>query len=221
MLNRSAISLGLLGLAFYQPSCAGFSHLILVADRRLLRPGLVSAGARSRRRLLPDFWPALRLRSCGYRRRQWQGPQGRDDWNAGSRRAADPCAAESVSVAERVARLNVQFAASSDGGFVTCLCARIAPDGRLTLANAGHLTPYPNGDQIPLDSRLPSASQLIRAMPSPRWFSSPASRSPFFPTARSRRATLPASCSAWRAPERSALNPQVPLPRLRHPRPGR
>jgi hypothetical protein len=52
-------------------------------------------------------------------------------------------------------RLNAQLAATSDGGFVTCLCACIAANGILTLANAGHLAPYRNGEEIPLESGLP------------------------------------------------------------------
>jgi hypothetical protein len=36
MLNRSAISLGLLGSALYQPNCASCSILILVADQKYL-----------------------------------------------------------------------------------------------------------------------------------------------------------------------------------------
>jgi serine phosphatase RsbU (regulator of sigma subunit) len=52
-------------------------------------------------------------------------------------------------------RLNAQLAATSDGGFVTCLCARIAPDGTLTLANAGHLAPYRNGEELAIDNGLP------------------------------------------------------------------
>jgi phosphoserine phosphatase RsbU/P len=64
-------------------------------------------------------------------------------------------AQENLSPAETLFRLNAQLAASSDGGFVTCLCARITGDGKVTLANAGHLAPYCNGEEIPLDSRLP------------------------------------------------------------------
>ena len=41
------------------------------------------------------------------------------------------------------------------GGFATCVCADISEDGELTLANAGHLAPYCNGEEIPLDSSLP------------------------------------------------------------------
>jgi hypothetical protein len=64
-------------------------------------------------------------------------------------------AQETLSPAQILSRLNHQLAASSDGGFVTCLCARLAADGALTLANAGHLPPYRNGEEVPLDSGLP------------------------------------------------------------------
>ncbi len=62
---------------------------------------------------------------------------------------------EGLSPAQILSRLNWQLAASSDGGFVTSLCARIATDGTLILANAGHLAPYRNGREIPLESSLP------------------------------------------------------------------
>ena len=41
------------------------------------------------------------------------------------------------------------------GGFVTCLCAHFAPDGRVRLANAGHLAPYSGGKEVPVESGLP------------------------------------------------------------------
>jgi serine phosphatase RsbU (regulator of sigma subunit) len=41
------------------------------------------------------------------------------------------------------------------GGFVTCLAMRIHADGAVTLANAGHLSPYHNGEEIPLPPSLP------------------------------------------------------------------
>ncbi|HTV81249.1 MAG TPA: SpoIIE family protein phosphatase [Acidobacteriaceae bacterium] len=62
---------------------------------------------------------------------------------------------ETLAPAQVLSRLNAQLVASSDGSFVTCLCARIARDGALTLANAGHLPPYRNGEEIPLESALP------------------------------------------------------------------
>ena len=64
-------------------------------------------------------------------------------------------AQESLSPAQILERVNLLLAGSSDGGFVTCLCSRLDPDGTLTLANAGHLAPYRNGEEIPLDSVLP------------------------------------------------------------------
>jgi len=64
-------------------------------------------------------------------------------------------AQETLSPSRILSRLNVQLAGSSDGGFVTCLVTRIAPDGVITLANAGHLAPYHNGDEIPLEPSLP------------------------------------------------------------------
>ncbi|HVZ82836.1 MAG TPA: SpoIIE family protein phosphatase [Terracidiphilus sp.] len=39
--------------------------------------------------------------------------------------------------------------------FATCLCARIYPDGNVTIANAGHLSPYRDGREIELLPSLP------------------------------------------------------------------
>jgi Stage II sporulation protein E (SpoIIE) len=64
-------------------------------------------------------------------------------------------AQENLSPSQILSRLNSQLASSSDGGFTTCLCARMAPDGSLTLANAGHLAPYRNGEEVQLESGLP------------------------------------------------------------------
>ncbi len=64
-------------------------------------------------------------------------------------------AAEDLPPAQILARLNAQLAASSDSSFVTCLCARIAPSGTLILANAGHLAPYCNGEELALSPGLP------------------------------------------------------------------
>lgn len=41
------------------------------------------------------------------------------------------------------------------GGFATCLCAELSAIGTLTLANAGHLPPYRNGEEMKLDPGLP------------------------------------------------------------------
>jgi len=62
---------------------------------------------------------------------------------------------EELSPAQILTRLNAQLTAASDGGFVTCLCARIGAVGDLIFANAGHLAPYRNGAEIQLESGLP------------------------------------------------------------------
>jgi serine phosphatase RsbU (regulator of sigma subunit) len=64
-------------------------------------------------------------------------------------------AAEGLSPAALLTRLNENLYSASSGGFITCLCGQLSPDGRLTLANAGHLPPYRNGEEIQLESGLP------------------------------------------------------------------
>ncbi len=64
-------------------------------------------------------------------------------------------AAEDLGPAQLLARLNEQIVSTQETGFITCLCVRIAPDGRVTAANAGHLVPYRNGEEIELESGLP------------------------------------------------------------------
>ena len=39
--------------------------------------------------------------------------------------------------------------------FATCLCARIYPDGKMTIANAGHLSPYRDGRELEIPPSLP------------------------------------------------------------------
>lgn len=64
-------------------------------------------------------------------------------------------AAEALRPAELLARLNRQMVQAQDGGFVTCIAARMAADGELTVANAGHLSPYRNGEEITCEAGLP------------------------------------------------------------------
>ncbi len=54
-----------------------------------------------------------------------------------------------------LARLNQEMVRAQDGGFITCLCALVAADGAVVFANAGHLSPYCRGEEIPVDSGLP------------------------------------------------------------------
>jgi hypothetical protein len=64
-------------------------------------------------------------------------------------------AQEDLSPAQILVRLNSQLVGATDGGFITCLCARISVDGSLKVANAGHLAPYCNGKEIDLENGLP------------------------------------------------------------------
>jgi phosphoserine phosphatase RsbU/P len=64
-------------------------------------------------------------------------------------------AAENLGPASLLSRLNLQILDTQDSGFITCLCTRIAADGAVTIANAGHLSSYCGGEEIPTDSGLP------------------------------------------------------------------
>ncbi|MGP8253169.1 MAG: PP2C family protein-serine/threonine phosphatase [Terracidiphilus sp.] len=56
---------------------------------------------------------------------------------------------------EILSHLNRVLNSSQVGGLATCFCVDLAPDGRATLANAGHLAPYWNGEELKLASGLP------------------------------------------------------------------
>lgn len=71
--------------------------------------------------------------------------------------------------------LNSILRSISNGGFTTCLCARISPDGTVALANAGHLSPYRNGDEVEMVPDVPLgiteaayAETCLRLMPGER-----------------------------------------------------
>jgi hypothetical protein len=64
-------------------------------------------------------------------------------------------ATEGMDPAAMLMRLNRQLTETNDEGFVTCLCARIGREGEVTLANAGHLVPYHNGEEVLLEPGLP------------------------------------------------------------------
>jgi hypothetical protein len=54
-----------------------------------------------------------------------------------------------------LARLNERLIGRTQGGFSTALVARIAADGGVAIANAGHLSPYLDGREIELEGALP------------------------------------------------------------------
>jgi phosphoserine phosphatase RsbU/P len=51
--------------------------------------------------------------------------------------------------------LNRGLLGQMQGGFVTCCAARVAQDGKVTIANAGHLPPYMDGAEAPVMAGLP------------------------------------------------------------------
>jgi Stage II sporulation protein E (SpoIIE) len=60
-----------------------------------------------------------------------------------------------VASAELLRALNRILIGRLDGGLVTCCIAHIAPSGGVIAANAGHLAPYRNGEELVLESGLP------------------------------------------------------------------
>jgi serine phosphatase RsbU (regulator of sigma subunit) len=64
-------------------------------------------------------------------------------------------ARESDSPAALLRHLNLVLSDMHVGGFATCFCADISPNGCLTIANGGHLAPYRNGEEIAVENGLP------------------------------------------------------------------
>ncbi len=62
---------------------------------------------------------------------------------------------DSDSPAALLDHLNRGMTEMTLGGFATCLCAELSADGVLAIANAGHLAPYRNGEEISLQTALP------------------------------------------------------------------
>ena len=56
---------------------------------------------------------------------------------------------------EILAAMNQRMLARSQGGFTTCLVARIEANGMAAIASAGHPAPYINGHELPLENGLP------------------------------------------------------------------
>jgi sigma-B regulation protein RsbU (phosphoserine phosphatase) len=51
--------------------------------------------------------------------------------------------------------LNNAVTGRTGGGFITACCARFYPDGRVVIANAGHIAPYIDGREVQLENSLP------------------------------------------------------------------
>jgi hypothetical protein len=61
----------------------------------------------------------------------------------------------SQSPGEILTAMNERMLGRSRGGFTTCLVLLAALDGTVTVANAGHISPYLNGRELPLENGLP------------------------------------------------------------------
>jgi hypothetical protein len=62
---------------------------------------------------------------------------------------------DSDSPCQLLRHLNLVLRRKHLGGFVTCICADVAEDGIVTVANAGHLSPYHSGREVTVLSGLP------------------------------------------------------------------
>ena len=64
-------------------------------------------------------------------------------------------AASTESPSEILAAMNHRMLTRSHGGFTTCLALRADPSGTITIANAGHIAPYLEGQELALENGLP------------------------------------------------------------------
>ena len=70
-----------------------------------------------------------------------------------------------TSPGQLLAGMNRLTQARSHGGFTTCLILRVATDGAVAFANAGHIAPYRNGAEIDCENGLPLG--LVAGTPYP------------------------------------------------------
>jgi hypothetical protein len=66
---------------------------------------------------------------------------------------------------EILAAMNQRMIGRSHGGFTTCLVLRVDADGKLTVANAGHLPPYLRGAELKVQNGLPLGLAATESYP--------------------------------------------------------
>ena len=81
---------------------------------------------------------------------------------------------------ELLANLNERLIGRTQGSFSTALAAHIAADGKVTIANAGHLPPYLDGREMDLPGALPLGIQPHAAYESSQLHLAPGSRLTFY-----------------------------------------
>jgi serine phosphatase RsbU (regulator of sigma subunit) len=62
---------------------------------------------------------------------------------------------EGIGPAETLKRLNNVLLRTPNRGFITCLCMVLTSSGQVMLANAGHLSPYLDGEEMATEPSLP------------------------------------------------------------------
>jgi len=86
----------------------------------------------------------------------------------------------SHSPTEMLAELNERLMGRTHGGFSTALAALFSADGSVTIANAGHLSPYLDGREIELPSALPLGIVSAACYEAVRFCLEPESRLTFY-----------------------------------------
>jgi serine phosphatase RsbU (regulator of sigma subunit) len=64
-------------------------------------------------------------------------------------------ASQLPNAASLLGALNADIVGAAQEGFITMICAPVAEDGQVAIANAGHLVPYHNGEEVHLECGLP------------------------------------------------------------------
>ena len=77
-------------------------------------------------------------------------------------------------------KLNERLVGRSGGGFSTALAAHIAADGMVTIANAGHLSPYLDGQEFELLPALPLGVVSGASYETCKFYLAPGSRLTFY-----------------------------------------
>jgi serine phosphatase RsbU (regulator of sigma subunit) len=85
-----------------------------------------------------------------------------------------------VNPAELLASLNERLVGRGGGSFSTALVAHIAASGQITIANAGHLSPYLDGREVELDGALPLGVISGASYQTSATFLAPGSRIAFY-----------------------------------------
>jgi phosphoserine phosphatase RsbU/P len=82
--------------------------------------------------------------------------------------------------AELLANLNGRLIGRTQGSFSTAVAACIDVDGRVTIANAGHLSPYLNGEEVELTGALPLGVMSGATYETREFYLAPGSRLTFY-----------------------------------------